>query len=111
MAIPLPEKYARHAIEAVTQATEQNRQTVSCSVVITESAVVPFSKNKSPNASGGQQVDIGPLIDWIESQGWTLADISYLPIIGALNSLGSSTSVHAMMLFRRTTAAAPTPQG
>lgn len=101
MAIPIPEKYARPAIEAVTQATEEDRRTVSCSVVISDSAGAPFSKNKTTNALGGEEVDIGPLIDWIEGQGWTLADLSYVPIIGALNSLGSSTKIHAMMLYRR----------
>ncbi|QQT70713.1 hypothetical protein I6I57_07625 [Brevibacterium casei] len=106
MAIPLPEKYARPAIEAVTQAMEENRRTVSCSVVVSESAVAPFSKSKTANASG-EDIDIGPLIDWIEGQGWTLADLSYVPIIGSLNSLGSSTKIYAMMLFRRTA----TPQG
>ena len=111
MAIPLPEKYARHAIEAVTQATEQNRQTVSCSVVISDSLGGAFVKDSTKVTLGGEDIDIGPLIDWVESQGWTLADISYVPIIGALNSLGSSSKILAMMLFRRTSAAAPTPQG
>lgn len=109
MAIPIPEKYARPAIEAVTQATEEDRRTVSCSVVISDSMGGAFSKNSTKNTLGGEDIDIGPLIDWVEGQGWTLADISYVPIIGALNSLGSSTRVNALMLFRRTSA--PTPQG
>lgn len=107
MAIPLPEKFARPAVEAVTQAMEENRRTVSCSVVISDSLGGAFVKDSTKVTLGGEQIDIGPLIDWIESQGWTLADISYVPIIGALNSLGSSSKILAMMLFRRTS----TPRG